>query len=170
MKKTLLIFIILLGVIHISFEITTAQMMDHETVNVVVHVLKYAKIDVLEPMTFGEVIGDGSGTPMPADFSSFTIETNTALDLLYSATDLSHNTSTIDTYYQVIKTPGNISLGYVNRNPDFSYKGDLFCPNYQLPKTKVNYHLFGWAKWGKVSSHEYGSYTAAITLTITATP
>jgi len=144
-----------------------------ETVPIFATVEKYAKIlVVVEPMDFGEFTGQLNEEIGPVDSAIFEVETNTALDLRFSAGDLKKDSSFLATKYQARRVLPTALLGWFNRDASYSPVlpiPDLVLTNAQAAGTIRQYAINGWAKTGpNVSSQEAGNYSATITLTVSA--
>ena len=144
---------------------SAALAIDQKSVLVNATVDPYVVLTVTaQPMAFGTF----SGAPddeRTRDNAGFSIETNTALDLTFSAGDLKGGVSQLDTKYEAIKNSSGNSLGHFNRDDIYTPKGDLTALNAQAAKTIESYHVNGTARTGAISSQEAGDYSATITVT-----
>jgi hypothetical protein len=174
MKKALIIFLMVGAVIVMSSVAIAA--LDEKTIPITANVAKYAKITVLRtPMNIGNFTGmPNQELPLlgiPADNAVFNVETNTTLTLTFSGGDLKKDTSTLVTAYAARQVDDSLDYGFFNRDRinNYAYVGDLIISAGQLPMTTKTYECLGWAKTGpNISSQEAGSYSATITLTVSA--
>lgn len=142
-----------------------------QTVPISAEVGKYARITVIsQPMNFGTFSGVPNVERGPKDNAVFEVETNTDLNLKFSAGDLSKGPSSLKTAYQAGRVDDGTTLGYFNKSyPDYVNVGDLVISLGQAALTTKKYECLGWAKTGtNISSQEAGDYSATITLTVSA--
>ena len=168
-----------------------AAALDQKSVVVNATVAPYAVITVTaEKIAFSPFSGAAGEVRSTMNNAGFSIETNTALDLRFSAGDLKRvhgnqeqqgvstgdnqggnqgGVSSLDTkykVYKVIKNSENNPLGYFNKNANYDPKGDLMIT--QAAKTIELYYVNGTARTRSISSQEAGDYSATITVTASA--
>jgi len=170
MKKALIVIVLMVGAVIVMSSVAMAQL-DQKPIPISANVAKYAEITVMaQPMDFGSFTGGSLGEQRTRDNAIFSVETNTALDLRFSAGDLTLDTSYLETIYEAIDNGTGNSLGYFNRDAAYSPIDDpLTVANAQPAKTTKTYSVTGTARMGStISSQEAGNYSATITLTVSA--
>ena len=165
MKKSITPIVIAVLVIVVSS--VTAAALDQKSVVVNATVAPYAVITVNGSiMAFGSFSGASVEVRGPRNNAAVSVETNTALDLRFSAGDLTLDTSFLETKYETFDNLSGNSLGYFNRDENYVSVGALEVVNAQAAKTTGSYSCMGWARTGpNITSQDPGEYSATITVT-----
>jgi len=135
---------------------------------------KYASVTTTGSMDIGSFTGIQNEVspdtfPYVADSAIFTVETNAPVVLTFSGSDLMEDAeggaSTIMVSYSA--HIGTTAIGYFTRNLELNYTEAVDATAIQVGCTEETYHIYGQAKLGSsISSQPAGSYSAAITLTV----
>lgn len=136
------------------------------------------------PMNFEPLTGPNQVLG-PRDHAIFRVSANSLINMTFSAGDLTlmrgsvpDPGSTLKTRYEVTKDVGGL-LGTINRENDANWTpkvGNLVVENENprlplengFPREYSEYIINGWVRTGDVSSQEWGTYKATITLTVFA--